>query len=107
MPGNSIYYLSIQQTVYYNVDRYPHWHKELRMKTVQMTIDEELLSEVDDVIQSLRTTRSAFIRGALQLALHRYHIDMLERQQAEGYARYPSTAADVDEWAAEQVWGES
>ncbi len=77
------------------------------MKTVQMTIDEKLLSEVDEVIQSLRTTRSAFIRDALQRALHRYHIDMLERQQAEGYARYPSAAGDVDDWVAEQVWGES
>jgi metal-responsive CopG/Arc/MetJ family transcriptional regulator len=74
------------------------------MKTVQMTINEELLSEVDEVIQSLRTTRSAFIREVLQLALHHYHIDRLEKQQAEGYARYPSAAGDVDEWAAEQVW---
>ena len=39
------------------------------VKTIQMTIDEPLLSEVDRVIQSLDTTRSAFIREALQLAL--------------------------------------
>jgi hypothetical protein len=45
------------------------------MKTVQMTIDVVLLSEVDQVIQSLKTTRSAFIREALQLALRRYHYD--------------------------------
>lgn len=75
------------------------------MKTVQMTIDEGLLSEVDQVIQSLKTTRSAFIREALQLALHRYHIDMLERQHAEGYASYPEKVSDVVEWAAEQDWG--
>ena len=30
------------------------------VKTIQMTIDEPLLSEVDRVIQSLDTTRSAF-----------------------------------------------
>jgi len=75
------------------------------MKTVQMTIDEALLSEVDQVIQSLKTTRSAFIREALQLALRHYHIDLLERQHAEGYVRYPETAGDVVEWAAEQDWG--
>ncbi|MFH2116274.1 MAG: ribbon-helix-helix domain-containing protein [Spirochaetota bacterium] len=73
------------------------------MRTVQMTIDEALLSEVDQVIHSLRTTRSALIREALQLALHHYHIDVLKRQQAAGYARYPSTTSDVAEWAAEQV----
>ena len=75
------------------------------MKTVQMTIDEGLLSEVDQVIRSLKTTRSAFIREALQLALRNYHIDMLERQHAKGYARYPETASDAAEWAAEQDWG--
>jgi len=75
------------------------------MKTVQMTIDEGLLSEVDQVIQSLKTTRSAFIREALQLALRHYHIDLLERQHAEGYASFPETMGEVVEWAAEQDWG--
>ena len=75
------------------------------MKTVQMTIDEGLLSEVDQVIQSLKTTRSAFIREALQLALRYYHIDLLERQHAEGYTRYQEPMGDVVEWAAEQDWG--
>ena len=76
------------------------------MKTVQITIDEGLLSEVDQVIQSLKTTRSAFIREALQLALRHYNIDMLERQHAEGYTRYPEILRDVVEWAAEQDWGD-
>lgn len=31
------------------------------MKTIQMTIDESLLAEVDRVTKSLHTTRSAFI----------------------------------------------
>ncbi|MFN2242692.1 MAG: ribbon-helix-helix protein, CopG family, partial [Anaerolineae bacterium] len=31
-----------------------------------MTIDEPLLAEVDEVIQALNTTRSAFIREALE-----------------------------------------
>ncbi len=76
------------------------------MKTVQMTIDESLLTEVDHVIQTLETTRSAFIRDALQLALRQYRVDVLEKQHAEGYARYPETAADVAEWESEQVWGD-
>ncbi|MCI0397640.1 MAG: ribbon-helix-helix domain-containing protein [Chloroflexi bacterium] len=39
------------------------------MKTIQVTIDESLLAKVDQVSQDLNTTRSAFIREALKLAL--------------------------------------
>lgn len=76
------------------------------MKTVQMTIDESLLTEVDQVIQSLNTTRSAFIRDALQLALRQYRIGLLEQQHVEGYARHPVVATDVAEWESEQAWGD-
>jgi hypothetical protein len=37
-------------------------------KTIQMTIDESLLAEVDRAIQYLNTTHFAFICDALQLA---------------------------------------
>ena len=76
------------------------------MKTVQMTIDESLLAEVDQVIRSLETTRSAFIRDALHLALRQYRIGLLEQQHAEGYIRFPETATDVAEWEAGQAWGD-
>jgi metal-responsive CopG/Arc/MetJ family transcriptional regulator len=36
------------------------------MKTVQMTLDESLVEQVDRVAQSLGTTRSAFTRDALR-----------------------------------------
>ena len=32
------------------------------MKTIQMTIDESLLQQVDETVELLQTTRSAFIR---------------------------------------------
>ena len=51
------------------------------MKTIQMTIDEPLLAEVDQAIKALNTTRSAFIRQALQLALQRYKILEMEKKQ--------------------------
>ena len=54
--------------------------------TVWMTIDEPLLSKVDRVIQSLDTTRSAFIREVLQLALWQHKVAEMEHRQAEGYA---------------------
>jgi metal-responsive CopG/Arc/MetJ family transcriptional regulator len=77
------------------------------MKTIQMTIDEPLLAEVDQVIQALNTTRSAFIRDALQLALWQRRIDEMERKHAEGYTRYPVEPGEFDIWEAEQAWGES
>ena len=76
------------------------------MKTIQMTIDEPLLAEVDQAIKSLETTRSAFIREALQLALQRYRITELEKKQARGYARHPVEPGEFDIWEDEQAWGE-
>lgn len=76
------------------------------MKTIQMTIDEPLLDEVDEVTQELKTTRSAFIRSALQLALREHAISKLERQHAEGYAKHPVKTGEFDVWESEQAWGE-
>jgi hypothetical protein len=81
-------------------------HMEKRMKTIQMTIDESLLEEVDRVTEDLNTTRSAFIRSALQLALKRHVIAKLEERHAQGYARRPVTPGEFDVWEEEQAWGE-
>lgn len=75
------------------------------MKTIQMTIDDALLEEVDRATEALGTNRSAFIRSALQLALRQHRIGQLEQQQAEGYARHPATVNEFDVWEGEQQWG--
>ena len=74
------------------------------MKTIQMTIDETLLAEVDQTVQALSTTRSAFIREALERSLHRYRVLKREEQDAAGYAQFPPSP--IDEWENEQVWGD-
>jgi metal-responsive CopG/Arc/MetJ family transcriptional regulator len=76
------------------------------MKTIQMTIDEPLLTAVDKLIADLNTTRSAFIRDALIQALQHYQIARLEQKQAEGYTRHPVEPGEFDVWEAEQTWGE-
>ena len=76
------------------------------MKTIQVTIDESLLAEVDQVTKSLDTTRSAFVREALQLALQQHKIAQLERLHAEGYARHPVEPGEFDVWEVEQAWSE-
>ena len=74
------------------------------MKTIQMTIDEGLLQEVDSVVRTLDTTRSAFLREALRQALKQMQILELERQQVAGYERHPVAPKEFDIWQAEQVW---
>ena len=74
------------------------------MRTVQIVIDEPLLVEVDRVTQQLGTTRSAFIRYALQLALKQQRISALERKHREGYTKKPVEKGEFDIWVAEQEW---
>lgn len=57
----------------------------MALKTVQMTIEDTLLEDVDQLIEELGTTRSAFIRNALQAALKKHRKKLLERKHAEGY----------------------
>ena len=74
------------------------------MKTVQMTLEENLLREVDEAVERLATTRSAFTRDALRRALDRLRTQALEEQQQRGYERHPVEPAEFDDWEAEQVW---
>ncbi len=76
------------------------------MKTVQMTLDDELVKEVDYVVKRLHTSRSAFTRGALRKALAHYNIEQLERKHRQGYERHPVTGDEFSVWENEQSWGE-
>ena len=74
------------------------------MKTIQLTIDEQLLNEVDEVVHELGTSRSAFLHDALQPALKRMPIAALERQHIAGYMRFPIESDEFEVWQNEQVW---
>jgi metal-responsive CopG/Arc/MetJ family transcriptional regulator len=74
------------------------------VKTVQVTIDEPLLKQVDKVVAELGTNRSAFMREALQLALRQRQLRLLEEQHRAGYERQPVTADELDIWQDEQIW---
>jgi len=76
------------------------------LKTIHMTIDDDLLGEVDRLTPTLQTTRSAFIRSALQLALRHHAMLEKEQQHARGYAQHPVASGEFDVWEAEQSWGE-
>jgi predicted transcriptional regulator len=80
-------------------------HIGIAMKTIQMTIDETLLKQVDKVTRSRRTTRSAFIRIALEAEIRRSFIRDKEAQHAAGYADKPTGTGEFDIWTDEQDWG--
>jgi metal-responsive CopG/Arc/MetJ family transcriptional regulator len=76
------------------------------MKTVQMTLDEELVRAVDQTVKRLKTTRSAFTRKALQEALKKVSLAELERKHREGYRRRPVARGEFSDWETEQAWGD-
>ncbi len=76
------------------------------MMTIQFSIDEFLLAEIDRVTQSLAMTRDEFLREALETALRRNEIKLLEQQHKEGYLRRPVASDEFDECESVRVWGE-
>lgn len=76
------------------------------MKTVQMTLDEDLVKAVDAAVKRLRTTRSAFTRRALREALKRLTVKQLEHQHRRGYEAHPVNQGEFSVWEKEQEWGE-
>jgi metal-responsive CopG/Arc/MetJ family transcriptional regulator len=71
-----------------------------------MTLDARLVTEVDRAARRLGTTRSAFTREALRLALARLREQELERRQRAGYARKPVRRGEFSTWTGQQVWPE-
>jgi len=76
------------------------------MKTVQMTLDEDLLHAVDQLTKELRTTRSAFTREALQRAIASARMQKLEQRHRRGYLRKPVSKGEFSVWHKEQKWGD-
>jgi len=76
------------------------------MRTVQMTLDEDLVEAVDRTARKLGKSRSAFARDALREALARVRVKALEERHRAGYARKPVRRGEFGVWEAEQVWTE-
>ena len=76
------------------------------MRTIQMTLDDGLVEDVDAVVKKLKTTRSAFTRKALKEALRQVNIAMLEKSHKKGYERFPVENTEFSVWESEQEWGD-
>ena len=66
------------------------------MRTIQMTLNDKLVKAVDRVAKELNTSRSAFIRKALQEAIVRHKLGQLEKKHRLGYEKKP---VDHDEFS--------
>jgi metal-responsive CopG/Arc/MetJ family transcriptional regulator len=76
------------------------------MRTVQMTLEDDLVKSVDRAAKMLHTTRSAFARSALKEALRHLKVKQLEQRHRQGYQVRPATREEAGVWEKEQAWGD-
>ena len=75
------------------------------MRTIQMTLGDDLVKAVDRVSKQLHTSRSAFTRKALREALFKYNLERLEHKHRQGYKQHPISRDEFSVWETEQAWG--
>lgn len=76
------------------------------MKTVQMTLDDDLVKELDIIVKESQTNRSAFTRDALRRAITHYRQLKLVEQHRKGYQQHPVIEDEFSVWEDEQAWGD-
>ena len=76
------------------------------MRTIQMTLDDELVKRVDTIAKELNTSRSAFTRYALREAIKHYNIHRFELKHRQGYTTHPVNKEEFSVWEKEQNWGD-
>lgn len=76
------------------------------MRTIQMTLDDDLVKAVDRISKQMHTSRSAFTRKALREAIERFKVEQLELKHRLGYERLPIGSEEFSVWEKEQAWGD-
>jgi len=74
--------------------------------TIQMTLEEKLLKQVDGTVKRLHTTRSALIRDSIRHYLKTLELRRLEAKDREAYRKKPVKPGEFDIWESEQSWGD-
>lgn len=77
------------------------------MRTIQMTLDDDIVQAVDKIVKQMHTTRSAFTRTALKDAINNYKLSQLELKHRKGYEKQPVSKEEFSVWEDEQKWGDS
>jgi metal-responsive CopG/Arc/MetJ family transcriptional regulator len=68
------------------------------LKTVRITLAEDLVEAVDRAARKLGKTRSDFVRDALREALAGDPVRTAERRHRRGYARQPVRRGEFEAW---------
>ncbi len=74
------------------------------LKTIQITLPEDLLTEIDRTVAERDTNRSSFARQAFEDALFRVWVEKMERQHAKAYAHQPEDPDEMTLWERVQDW---
>ena len=74
------------------------------MKTIQITIDPELLHKIDNDEESIKKGRSAFLRQAVRYYLEQKRLKSISEKYRSGYTQGLVTDYDLTLWEDEQVW---
>ncbi len=75
-------------------------------QNIQISIQPDLLSQVDQTVKKMRKSRSSFIAEALRTYLHTLKTRWLEKQHIHGYQKKGGATGEFDEWLSEQAWPE-
>jgi len=74
------------------------------MKTIQITIDPELLHQIDTDEVSIKKGRSAFLRQAVRYYLEQKRLKLISEKYRSGYTQGLAKDDDLTIWKDEQVW---
>lgn len=75
-------------------------------RTIEVTLDEKLLDQVEQATRLLGIPRSQFIQQAIQRTLQGPTLGELEQQHRAGYLRQPVKPGEFDVWETEQIWSD-
>lgn len=74
------------------------------MKTIQITIDPDLLHKIDNDEESMKKGRSAFLRQAVRYYLEQKRLKSISDKYRSGYKQGLAKDDDLTIWEDEQVW---
>lgn len=74
------------------------------MKNIQVTIDPDLLSQIDNDEESKQNGRSAFLRKAARFYLEQKRLKSIAEKYRYGYSQGLVSDNDLSHWEDEQVW---
>ena len=74
------------------------------MKNVQITVDDETLTQVDRIGKPLGLKRSEIVRQALREWLRRHAVEGFEQDWIAALRRRPDKAARAEDWIGIQSW---